>query len=494
MAACALAPSALWAGAATASNVPLATVKAPPAKVKIPITKVKALAPLTLGFSAGADTVLATGNASTQALWVPRAQSEGAQMLRLSVLWNQVAPKNPESGFNAANPADPGYNWTKVDEQVREMTATGAKLLVTVGNAPTWAEGANMPKSAFAGTWEPSATDFGEFAQAIATRYDGSYPDPLNPGRSLPRVSIWQGWNEPNLPEEITPQYVQTATGYQETAATIYANLENAFYVAVKGVSSSNYVVLAGLAPYGDSPSTFYADRTRPVAFLQSLLCVTPSLHRAAGCTGPTYFDAIDSHPYGIYGPNWHAYWANDVSIPDVYKLVRVLNAAEKLGTALPHGHKANWVTETSWDSNPPNPGGVPIQQQALWMEQAMYNLWKQGVSTILWWQLADDPASTSTYQAGTYFLDGQAKPSATAFRFPLVTHRQSYKTVVAWSRAPATGIVAVQEQTGSGWRTVARARVKANEVFELPLHLIFRETLRATLGVYTSLSVTQAG
>jgi hypothetical protein len=297
----------------------------------------------------------------------------------------------------------------------------------------------------------------------------------VNPGQSLPRVSIWQGWNEPNIPEVLSPQYVQTATGYQEAAATIYANLENAFYAAVKGVSSSNYVVLAGLAPYGDNPGTFYTDRTRPVAFLQSLLCVTQNLQKAPGCGGPTYFDAIDSHPYGIYGPNWHAYWANDVSIPDVYKLVRVLNAAEKLGTALPHGHKANWVTETSWDSNPPNPGGVPIQQQALW-------------------QLADDPASTSTYQAGTYFLDGQAKPSATAFRFPLVTHRQSYKTVVAWSRAPATGIVAVQEQTGSGWRTVARARVKANEVFELPLHLIFRETLRATLGVYTSLSVTQAG
>jgi len=234
-----------------------------------------------------------------------------------------------------------------------------------------------------------------------------------------------------------------------------------------------------------------------PVDFEQALLCVTASGSEASGCPGPTYFDAIDSHPYGIFGPNWHAYQPGDVSIPDVYKLVDVLHASEQLGTAMPKGAKDNWVTETSWDTDPPDPGGVPIQQQANWMEQAFYNLWKQGVSTVLWWQIQDSPPIpnyAASYQAGTYYIGGGAKPSATAFRFPLVTHRTNYKTVIAWSRAPASGIVSIQERTGSGWATLARARVKADEVFELPLHLIFRERLRAKLGGYTSISWTQKG
>jgi hypothetical protein len=136
-------------------------------------------------------------------------------------------------------------------------------------------------------------------------------------------------------------------------------------------------------------------------------LCMTTRLTEAGGCSGPTSFDAIDSHPYGIYGPNWHAYLADDVSVPDVYKLVNVLHAAEKIGTAVPRGAKGNWVTETSWDTDPPDPDGVPINEQALWLEQALYNLWKQGVSTVLWWQIEDSPPVPS-YLPSRHVLPGR--------------------------------------------------------------------------------------
>jgi hypothetical protein len=418
--------------------------------------------------------------------------------VRVDVNWSQVAPASPPTSFDASDPNDPNYNWSKVDEQVRELTAAHLRIMITIEFAPTWAEGPNMPKDATAGTWEPNPTDLAAFAQAIATRYDGHSSDPLDHAKPLPRVSIWQAWDEPNLPEYLSPQWSSLPSGgYQPLSPGIYRNMENAFYTSIKGVSTTNYVVLAGLGPYGDDPSTDPTARMSPVAFERDLLCMTTRLTEAGGCSGPTSFDAIDSHPYGIYGPNWHAYLADDVSVPDVYKLVNVLHAAEKIGTAVPRGAKGNWVTETSWDTDPPDPDGVPINEQALWLEQALYNLWKQGVSTVLWWQIEDSPpvpSYSATYQAGTYFLDGQAKPSATSFRFPFITWRNNYETVTAWSMAPLAGIVSIQAKKGSGWRTIAKVRVKAHEVFETPLTLILRQTLRAKLSGLTSLPWSQAG
>ncbi len=223
---------------------------------------------------------------------------------------------------------------------------------------------------------------------------------------TLPRVSIWQAWDEPNLPDYLSPQWSHSRSGgYQPASPGLYRSMENAFYSAVKRVNRSNYVVLAGLGPYGDNPSTSATARMHPVEFERSLLCVTQQLKRQSGCSGPTTFDAIDSHPYGIGGPNWHALLTDDVAIPDVYKLVRVLHAAERLGTAMPRGPKGNWVTETSWDTDPPDPNGVPVNTQARWLEEALFNLWKQGVSTVLWWQIVDSPPIpnyASTYQAGS--------------------------------------------------------------------------------------------
>jgi hypothetical protein len=486
------APAALATGLLVVSSCGVAAAR------RASIPRAKALAPLTLGFSGGADVALASGDATTQALWVPRATAEGAQIIRLDVSWSSVAPAKLPGNFAASNPADPNYNWTAVDEEVRELSAAGFRIMMAIHRAPTWAEGPNMPKSAAAGTWEPSSTDFGQFAQAIATRYDGVFADPLNAGRSLPRVDIWQGWNEPNIPLYLSPQWVADGSGgYTPVSPKIYRGLENAFYTAVKQVNRSNYVVLAGLGPYGDGPSTSPTERMPPVEFERELLCVTRQFTLQSGCDGPTSFDAIDSHPYGIYGPTWHALNADDVSVPDVYKLARVLHAAEKQRTAMPAGPKGDSVTETSWDTSPPDPHGVPVQKQARWLEQALYILWKQGVNTVLWWQLVDSPPVpdyASTYQAGTYYLSGKPKPSATSFRFPFVTWRTNYKTVMAWSRSPATGVVSVQDLILGKWKTITRVRVTAKQVFEVSLRLIFRRQLRAEIDGSTSLPWTQAG
>jgi hypothetical protein len=453
-----------------------------------------ALPQLTLGFSSGSQIQLADSSPGTEAFWTARAQEAGAQMIRLNAFWSSIAPVHRPAGFNASDPASPGYNWTGFDQAVRNMTGAGFRVLISVVDAPKWAEGPHMPRSATPGTWEPNATDLGEFATAIARRYSGGFPDPAAHHTRLPRVRWWQAWNEPNLTVDLAPQYLRTATGgFRPESPIIYRRLANAFYASVKAVSASNYVVQAGVAPYGDYPAG--GQRMPPVIFEQTLLCLTPG-RQPVSCPTPVHFDAIDSHPYGIYGPTWHAIDPGDVSVPDVYKLTRLLRAAERFHTVLPAGPKGNWVTEFSWDTKPPDPQAVPINTEAHWLEQALYVLWRQGVNTILWFQLVDSPPIpnySSTYQAGVFFLDGHAKPGLTAFEFPFVTNRLNPSTVEAWGRAPASGTLDVQELVGGHWQTIKSVFARRGRIFEAQVPIAGKAVLKATLDGQSSLSWNQS-
>jgi len=441
---------------------------------------------LTVGFS-GAPELTDGSTGGTQTQWAERAHSVSTQIVRITAYWSSIAPTQPPTAADARSPNWTGYQWASLDQQVEQLTDDGFRVMITVNYAPRWAEGAHPAYNAYAGTWEPSATDFGEFATAITTRYDG-YTVPLDAGATnafLPQVTLWQPWNEPNLNLEISPQWNANNT---PASPGIYRNLLNAFYTAAKAVSSSNYVVAAGTAPFGDPPPSY---RMSPVTFDQYLFCLNPK-DRKVGCSNPPHFDAIDHHPYGIGGPEAHAPNTADATVPDIYKLVRVLDVAERDHTVLPAGKKAVWVTEIAWNTSP---GDVPIATQARWLEQALYVLWHQGVSTVLWYRLADEPIepnqAISTY-SGVYYIGGSAKPSATAFRFPFLTNRRNKTTVVAWGRAPQAGQLKIEQQAKHGWTVLTQFTVTKLEVFQIPLRLKGHATLRAVLGNNTSLTWSQ--
>jgi hypothetical protein len=164
---------------------------------------------------------------------------------------------------------------------------------------------------------------------------------------------------------------------------------------------------------------------------------------------------------------------------------------------ALPAGPKQLWVTEISWDSSPPDPNGVPILEQAHWLEQGLYVLWRQGVDTVLWLQIEDSPPIPnygSTYQAGLYYLDGGAKPATEAFRFPFVTQRLNPREIEAWGRSPSDGKVAIEQLHGSRWVLRDRLPVRVDQVFTTTLPVRGAALLRAQLGGQTSLPWTQRG
>jgi hypothetical protein len=432
-----------------------------------------------LGFADGAFT------GPLGATWLARAASAGAGVVRINVGW--VAPDTPTRppGFDARNPADPHYDFTAADEAVRLAAADGLRVILEFSGAPRWAEGADMPTDAPPGTWRPDPRAIEDYGIALARRYSGRFPDPADPARALPRVWAFQLWNEPNLPEYLNPQWV----GNNPASPTLYRAMLNAFYVGVKSVAPRALVVTAGTGPFGDP---WIGGRIMPAMFWRALLCLRQADSGLVGvrCSNPAHFDVLAHHPYSVGDPGTKALNPDDVSIPDIGKLTTLLRTAERLGRALPRIHHPMWVTEVGYNTDPPNPQGVPMQTDASWVSQTLALLWRQGVSLITWNTIVDEPPVPSysvTSQAGMYFVDGQPKPALAAFRFPFTAWRLTRSSVEVWARPPSTGTLAIQRRIGSSWRTVVAQYVHIHSTFLTHLVDTRKVTLRAVVHGHTS-------
>src|SRR5579875_3753893 len=141
----------------------------------------------------------------------------GATTVRIELYWNDIAPsitRTHKPNFNATNPdAYSAAGWAPYDAIVRDAAADGMTIdLVVAQGAPRWAEGAGIPSNylipnnyaARYFAWKPSAADYGQFVQAVGTRYDGSFT-PAGQSSALPRVHFWTLWNEPNFGEDLGP-------------------------------------------------------------------------------------------------------------------------------------------------------------------------------------------------------------------------------------------------------------------------------------------------
>jgi hypothetical protein len=457
-----------------------------------------AAAPLALPAAAGAEATaglaigffdgVLTADDADSAPWLGRAVDSGADILRVDVGW--VAPNTPTrpAGFDARDPADPAYDFRRADAAIVAVAARGLRVLVSFTGAPRWAEGPGRPADAVAGSWRPDPHALEDYGAALARRYSGSFPDPARPGQTLPRVDAFQVWNEPNLDKYLSPQWSDGRT----FAPAQYRRMLSAFYRGVKSASPGALVVSAGTAPFGDPVAGGH--RIMPARFVREMLCLRQSRRGLRGreCPTPARFDVLAHHAYSVGFPRRHAINGDDVSIPDIGKLTRLLRAAERSGGALPRERHRVWVTEISYDSSPPDPLGVPIARQARYLEEAFYLLWRQGVDTITWFQIRDQlpaPSYAASNQSGIYFDDGQPKPAQRAFRFPLVAERAGPGSLRVWGRAPLAGSVRIERRTASGWLLVRTVRAAAHGTFLVRIAARGRTRLRARDGAETSLT-----
>ena len=472
------------AGLLCTQLVGIAGAHSTPKKKSAPVTP----ASLTLGFNdAEVDLFSNTADIATV---MDRAHAAGGTVWRFFISWAAVAPTKPPSLAEAADPNWSGYNWSAIDATDEEIAAAGMTPLVALADAPAWAEGPNRPSLSVApaNTWDPSASWYGAFATAIAKRYSGTFV-PSGASQPLPAVRDWEAWNEPNLSVSLTPQWTPSN---KPASPTIYRALLNAFYKSVKAVAPQDVVAGGTTAPFGDAPG---GQRMAPVTFWRQLLCLSAGTHPHAICHQKVYMSAISHHPYPIGPPTTHAVDPDDVSVPDLGKITSLVPIAEKAGTLLPKGPKPLWITELSWDTNPPNPNGLTPALQAEYLEGALYVFWKQGASLVTWWNVRDDnpsPGWVTTLASGIFYqgptvAQDTPKPSYTAFSFPFTAYRVDGVAQI-WGMAPAAGPVEIQVENGTTWTTELTLQAGANRIFSGTLFTGVGTNLQAVSATDTSL------
>ncbi|MFN2469091.1 MAG: hypothetical protein ABR521_13295 [Gaiellaceae bacterium] len=386
-----------------------------------------------------------------------RARSAGTTVVRLSLDWRQVAPVRRPRRFDPTDPADTAYRWEQIDRQVRLAVAEGLEPILTITNAPRWGM---KPDPRAGGLRRADPVEFGRFTLAAARRYGGVFrPEPTDaeaPER-LPRIRIYQAWNEPN----------HTGRARLKAGAPDwYRQIVNRFAASVHSVHADNLVVAGGSSPFTTQTSM------APLQFMRKLLCMAGGSRPHPVCGRKTSFDVWSHHPYTSGGPEHSANGGDDVSLGDLPQMKRLLDASVRAGQIRSSRPMRFWVTEFAWDSRPPDPRAVPMALHRRWVAEALYRMWRSGVSLVAWWRIRDDPLRLSYYQSGLFFrastigLD-KPKPSFYAFRFPFVAFAEE-EGVVVWGRTPfgERRRVVVEQTFPGGWRSLGALTANENGIF----------------------------
>jgi hypothetical protein len=418
------------------------------------------------GFALGIGEPFVFGPEPDQGL-LAELRATGASYSRGAVFWRTMVPRRSTRppGFDARDPASPHYEWASLDAFVRSTVRNGMTPLLALYSAPDWAEGIDerdrRERHGDPGTYHPRPEDYGDFAHAVARRYSGSYPDPAQPGRTLPRVRHYQAWNEPNF-----GQYLTMPRGESARASRHYVRLLNALYDAVKQVHASNYVVTAGTGPYGYNG---HATDVDPQVFIRRMFCLERGprgLRRQRGCTVErARFDALGHHPYTLAGgPTTRATSRDGGALGNMRDIKGILDYAVRHRLAAPSGGKDLWATEFGWFSDPPGHAlAKPLHLQARYTSESLWHLWRNGVDAVIWYALVDRPE----WPGGLLFANREPKPAAASFRFPFVAIERRRRLEVWGFLAGARRTrVEVARAVGGRWRRVLVASTGRDGTF----------------------------
>jgi hypothetical protein len=464
----------------------------------------------------------------------------GATTLRVLLQWYTIAPDSSSTKaphFSATNPNSyPAANWAQWDAIIRDATAGGMKVdLDIIGGPPRWAQGSGVPstfvKNHFG--WKVNAGDFGQFVQAVGTRYDGKFK-PSGASTKLPKVSIWSLWNEPNASQSLGPQNIDAtarSNGY-DVASGYYRNLLRSGWSALQKTEKGSTMLVGDFAGTGRSldktkkfPQGLPGDTaiSSPVAYIESLYCVndknealTGTAAKLAGCPttasargsfvkdNPALFNAsaIAMHPYASnYEPNEPSSKipSSVIVLPVIGRLTSELTAVTK---AWHHTKNYSvWSTEYGYITNPPekNTGGTHYPspaQAATYLNEAEYLSWRNPrVGSYAQYLLADPAAvkGLGLFASGLLTASGAQKPGYAAYRLPLwlpsMTVKKGAEAQVWGGARPGaldgklgTGArrVVIQELTGGSEKTLATVTGSAsNGYFDTHVKLFAGGTVR---------------
>jgi hypothetical protein len=369
----------------------------------------------------------------------------GVDYVRVMVPWSGVAPASAAPS-NPASPASyPASAWSVYDSIITGAAARGLGVnLDPTAPAPQWALSPGAPTGAPPGIWKPSASAFGQFVRAVATRYSGHYTPP-GASSPLPRVSLWSVWNEPNYGVELAPQAIDNST--VEISPALYRGLLDAAWTALRGTGHGHDTILIGeIAPRGITGPGYPGNFSGmvPLRFVRALYCVDSSLNplsgsaaKARGCPAtaaaskrfvtenPALFSAsgFAVHPYtqGALAPNVRT--PGEPGYADLASLTELEQMLDTITSHYGHSYEFSFYsTEYGYKTNPPYGGGAPLQTAASYLNWAEYMSWRD--PRIRAWDqyLLTDPPPTgpSQFVTGLEFANGTPKPSLAAWRLPI--------------------------------------------------------------------------
>jgi len=402
----------------------------------------------------------------------------GANTARIIVPWSQIAPHNrafKKPRFDATNPsAYPASNWTPYDNAVRSAQHYGITIDFTVtGGAPQWAE-AKVP-----GGWhpfyayKPHASDYGQFMQAVARRYNGHFT-PHGDASPLPRIHFWAIFNEPNFGEDLGPQAIDGSR--ISVGPMMYRGIANAGFKALQSTGHGrDTILIGGFAARGIGPSRptrrarqgYPGDfaQTKPLQFIRTLYCVDAnyrelrgSAARNVGCPtsasasrrfrsqNPALFSAsgVGDHPYPDNGsPVRDGRGDPDfATFPDLGNFASVLDRVNRIygsGKRFPI-----YNDEYGYITHPPARSHYPSQASAAyyinWAEYLSYK--NPRVKSYMQYLLRDPGATSGPYAgfaSGLLTAGGAKKATYYAFNLPVYMPRTSFsrnQSVELWGDA----------------------------------------------------------
>jgi hypothetical protein len=387
----------------------------------------------------------------------------GVDTLRVEVKWNEVAPdpgSRTKPKFDASDPtayashpnAYPSFGG--YDDLLIRARALGFRTIVTItGDAPRWATqgGLGTGKNA---NYRPSATEFANFAAAVAKRYSGIYA-------GLPAVFYLTIWNEPNHRQFIKPT---------KSAPGIYRNMVDAAIPKIRAANRNAKIFIGETAPVGRAPKAM-----GPKEFFRKWLCLNNRLRRTSG-SGCRNFKKIDADGYAHhpYGPTSRVPKTRDVinmlAIRQLGKYLDRAAAAGRIPRNLPI-----YNTEFGLQSNPPDRvvSTSPVRQAALINEKEEYSYRYGRLKSYSQYLLFDDPPRKGPanekwagFQTALRFTSGKKKPAYTAFKFPIVVKKRR-RGVVVWGRVrPGNGKRSVQLQRKGAGNSGPRIKTNSNGYF----------------------------
>jgi hypothetical protein len=393
-----------------------------------------------------------------------RMQKYGADRLRVSAFWSDIAPaprsiRSP-ARFDPSYPYAPEYRFGALDRVVGSAAAHGMKVLISISTPiPYWASSAPKRKNP---VWEPDPAKFAAFAYSVAARY----------GAVADQFAIL---NEPNQGAWLQPQ----SLGGKPVAPHVYRALVRAGYPAIKQAAPKATVLVGELASSGrDDPGV--TRPIRPLRFLREMGCRDARFRalRSGACKGfkPVPLDGLGHHPYAPFqSPFQRSRYRDDAAIGDWRRLEQTLDrlVARKAFKPARPGRVPIYYTEFGYQTDPPDPfAGIPLGRQSRWLQDAAYVAWRTPrVVALNQFRLSDGriggsgPLAFREFQSGLFFANGKTKPSARTFASPIVARPGG----VIWGQARPGGshVVTIERRAAKRFTRVATVTTDARGYFQ---------------------------